>query len=81
VKAVSLLILLAMAIPAFAAISEPSIPVKPAHDSKKALPAPLLHYDSRRIMIRPRQLDDRVMPQRLGLPTTDSRDKAGPEIR
>jgi hypothetical protein len=77
-KTVSLLILLAMSAPAFAAISEPSAPsVEPAKGTKRA---PLIHYDSRRIMIRPGQ-DDRLLPQRLGPTTTDPKDKAGPEIR
>jgi hypothetical protein len=82
VKAVSLLMLLAVATPAFAVISEPSAPpVEPVQDAKKAMPQPFLHYDSRRTMMKPMQLDDRVRAQRLGPNTADPKDKAGPEIR
>jgi hypothetical protein len=79
-KSIALLLLLAVSAPAFAAISEPPVPqVEP--DAKKATSGPLLHYDSRRIMVRPVQSDDRVRPHRLGPTTSDPKDRAGPEIR
>jgi len=83
---VLLLIALVVAAPSHAATPAPLVsavlpPAPQAQDTQKAIPEPLLHYDSRRIMIRPAQLDDRVRSRRLGPTTTGPKDGAGPEIR
>jgi hypothetical protein len=77
---------LAAAVPAYAAtpatpVSTVPPPTLRAQDAQKAIPEPLLRYDSRRIMIRPMQLDDRVRSRRLGPTATGPKDGAGPEIR